>query len=439
MSQSNALLRAQPDGATNRDSDATSQTRRRVSRKPFVAVGAAAALAIGWGTISHVRVAGEAQQTQQASRDRTPVLRVAPAELRAGPVKLRVPGQTLAFESARLFARATGYIAERRVDIGSRVKKGDLLALISAPDLDHQLAQARAQLVQYNAQTAQARAQVEVSRANSTLANVTYGRTKTLADKGWETLQNLDTNYASTQTQQANVANAQAGVAVAEANAKAQEATVERLKQLTEFERVVAPFDGVITSRNIEIGDLVNADSAGASMFSIARDDLLRIQSYVPQSNAIDLHSGIEARVTLPETPDRQWPGHIARDAVALDASSRSLLVEVDVPNENHELRPGLFVNVELLTPRATPGVIVPAEAIVFNKAGLRVATVDADNRIRFRQIVIARDFGSEAEVTGGLSGGERIVLNPPADLKEGQLARLPDVAPPAAGKVSQR
>ncbi len=213
-------------------------------------------------------------------------------------------------DSANLYPRATGYIAERRVDIGSRVHKDDLLVRIEAPDLDQQLAQAQAQLGQNKAAVLQAQTQVQSAQARTKLANVTKYRETTLATQGWETKQNADNATANFSVQTAGIANAEAGVAVALANLKAQQASIDRLQALTAFERVKAPFDGVITARNVDTGDLLTQDSLGGNpMFSIVRDDVLRIVVNVPQSSAIGIHDGVEAQVTVPEMLDESSRG----------------------------------------------------------------------------------------------------------------------------------
>jgi len=376
---------------------------------------------IGLGAWLHWRTYAAAAETQAQQEDFVPQVRTAVAQKVSTPVELTLPGQTEAFDTANLYPRATGYVAERRVDIGSRVHAGDLLLRIEAPDLDQQLEQARAQLGQNQAAVLQAQAQVQSAVANTHLADVTKYRETTLATQGWETRQNADNATANFSVQTAGIANAQAGVAVAEANLKAQQATVDRLQALTAFEQVKAPFDGVITARNVDKGDLLTQDSlSGTPMFSIVRDDVLRIAVYVPQSSAIGIRDGVEAQVSVPELPGRIFKGRVARSAVALQSSSRSMLTEVDVANPNGELRAGLFVNVAFSIPRQTPAVVVPDAALVFNATGLQVATVDPEGLVRFQKVTIYRDFGTSAELRDGLAGGENLVLSPPADLADG-------------------
>jgi RND family efflux transporter MFP subunit len=390
----------------------------------FVLVQIAALL--GLGGYLHGQTYAAAMETQRQQRDFVPQVRTITARKIDKPVELTLPGQTEAFNIASLFPRATGYVAERRVDIGSRVRKDDLLLRIAAPDLDQQLEQAQAQRGQTQAAVLQAQAQVQSAQANTKLADVTKFRETTLANKGWETMQNADNATANFSVQTAGITTAQAGVAVAVANLKAQQATVDRLQALTAFEQVKAPFDGVITARNVETGDLLTQDNAsGTPLFNIARDDVLRIVVFVPQSGAIGIHDGLEAKVTVPEMPGKVFQAHVARTAVALQAASRSMRVEVDVPNPDGVLRPGLFVNVTFSIPRQAPAIVVPDEALVFNAGGLQVATVGPEDTIRFRKVTVYRDFGTSTELRDGLQGGETLVLSPPADLADGSKVHL--------------
>jgi RND family efflux transporter MFP subunit len=407
----------------------------------FVAIPVLALLILG-GYL-HYQTFAAATNAQQEQENFVPQVRTTTAKKDAKPVELTLPGQTEAFNVASLYPRATGYVAERRVDIGSRVHKDDLLLRIVAPDLDQQLEQARAQLGQTKAAVLQAQAQVQSAEANTHLANVTKYRETTLASQGWETKQNADNATANFSVQTAGIANSRAGVAVAVANQNAQQATVDRLQALIAFEQVKAPFDGVITARNVEAGDLLTQDNAsGTPLFSIARDDVLRIAVWVPQSGAIGMHDGLEASVTVPEMPGRVFKARVARTAVALQAASRSMQTEVDVPNADGTLRPGLFVNVTFSIPRQAPAVVVPDEALVFNASGLRVAIVEPDNTIRFQKVSVYRDFGTSAELRDGLQGGETLVLSPPADLADGskvQVSRPPREDQDTAKRTASR
>jgi HlyD family secretion protein len=389
-------------------------------------------LLLGIGAYFHWRTYADAAEIQDQQKNFIPTVRTTIAGKEASAVKLTLPGQTEAFDVANLYPRATGYVAERRVDIGSRVHKGDLLLRIEAPDLDQQLAQAQAQIGQNQAAVAQAQAQVQSAEANTNLAKTTNYRTSTLANQGWETKQNADNASANFAVQTAGIANAQAGVAVAVANLKAQQATVERLLALAAFEQIKAPFTGVITARNVDTGDLLTQDSlSGNPMFSIVRDDVIRIAVYVPQSSAIGIRDGLDAEVSVPEMPGRVFKGQVQRSSVALQSASRSMLTEVDVANPDGVLRPGLFVNVALAIPRQAPAVVVPDEALVFNAGGLQVATVDSAGKVKFEKVTIYRDFGTTVELRDGLQGGENLILSPPTELADGSMVKL-STPPPA-------
>jgi RND family efflux transporter MFP subunit len=412
-----------------RDEDGELKAR---SRQRILWVLVPIVLVIAWGIYGHWQRYAAAKATQRETIDFVPSVRVAKAKREAGPVKVTLPGETQSFDIASIYARATGYIAERHVDIGNRVKRGDLLLKISSPDLDAQLAQAGAQLEQTRASLIQTQAQVQQSQANVKLANTTNKRTSTLAGEGYASRQDADNSGANVQVQAATVAAAQAAVQVAQANVDAQIATVQRLQQLTAYEQVTAPFDGVVTTRNIDVGDLVSADVSGATpMFVVAHDDTLRVAVQVPQSEATALTDGVAAEITVPEMPGRTFHGAVTRSAVALSSTSRTLLLQVDLPNADHALHPGLFVGVTFEVPRDQPRVVVPDEALIFDPAGEQVAVVQPGDTISMRTVMILRDLGTEAELSDGLSGDEMLVLSAPADLVDGGKVKIETNPPP--------
>jgi RND family efflux transporter MFP subunit len=367
---------------------------------------------IGIGAWAHARQQAATIATLTAERDAVPVVRTAILQPLDTPRRIDLPGSTQAFDTATLFARATGYIGKRNVDIGSRVHAGDVLAVIAAPELDQQLAQARAQLMQTQASLAQ-------SQTNTELARVTNGRTTRLVGEGWTSQQQGDQDRLS-------YASSIAAVGVARANLQAQQAQVSRLEELTGFERVVAPFDGVITSRQIDVGSLVTADAnSGTPMFSIAHTNVLRVQIYVPQMNYFGLKDGQQAEVTVPELPGRVFPGRLARNASALQADTRTVLAEVDVENTDGTLAPGIYTIVHLDQPRLYPVVSVPSQALIFDKDGLQ-AVVYLDGVARLRHLDVAADNGSTVEVRAGLQAGDRLILNPPIGVTDGMRVRTP-------------
>jgi RND family efflux transporter MFP subunit len=271
------------------------------------------------------------------------------------------------------------------------------------------------------AQLLQAQAQVEQARANVNLANLTNNRTTTLAVQGWASRQNADNAQAGVLSQAATLAAAEAGVKVATANIKAQEAVVDRLRALTAFERVVAPFDGVVTVRNVDVGDLVRADNGGTPLLSIDQDNILRITVNVPQNDAVGVKPGVQAAITVPQLPGKTFGGFVERSSVALNAASRTLTTQVDVPNPDRVLRAGLYAYVTLKIPRKAPSVAVPAEATVFKSNGLQVAEVGPDDRVRWRTIQVQRDLGRTLELESGLSADSQIIYSPAPELREGQ------------------
>ena len=395
-------------------------------RGPFLVAGLAVLGLLGYGGYGHWQRRAAAAETQHRAREFVPQVRTVEAARDDGPVRLTLPGSTQAYASTALYARATGYVAERRVDIGSRVREGDLLLRIAAPDLDQQLAQAQAQYGQMEALLTQARAGVDQARSGVNLANVTNARTATLATQGWATQQNADTSSANVQTSGANLAAADAGVKVAEANLRAQGATVDRLKALAGFENVVAPFDGVVTSRSVDVGNLVNADAGGgAALFTMDRDDILRIATDVPQNLAVGMADGVPASMRVPQLPGREFSGRVARTSVSLLTSARTLTTQIDIPNADRALRPGLFVDVTFAIPRTHPDVTVPSEALVFDHTGPHVALVEGEDTVRMRPVTIERDLGTSLSLREGLEGGETVVLSPPVGLRDGGRVRI--------------
>jgi RND family efflux transporter MFP subunit len=363
----------------------------------------------------------EVMATAEQRRDFVPSVRVATVQASDPNLVVSLPATTLAFTSANIYARASGYIVERKVDIGDRVKQGQLLAQITAPELDRQIAQNQATLAQNVAAVRQA-------EANKELARVTWQRNGTLVKQGWVTQQQGDTDRLNLQAQEAAVDAAKELVA-------AQQGLLNVLHQQRSYQSVVAPFDGIVTQRNINIGDLVQADAAsGTFMFNIIQSDVIRTQVYVPQDQAFGVKAGIEAVVRVPEIPDRTFPGKVTRIADALQPGTRTLLTEIDIPNPEGALTPGMYCLVELHIPRKTPTLVVPAEAIIFNRNGLQVAVIE-DGTARIKKISVARDLGTQVEVRDGIKQGDQVILNPSLDLSEGSRVQ----ARPATAAVASQ
>jgi RND family efflux transporter MFP subunit len=372
--------------------------------------------ALGFGAWGHYAQYSEVAAAAQARSDLVPSVRVATVKPSGGIIAVSLPATTLAFSTANIFARASGYIDKRDVDIGDHVKKGQLLVEIVAPELDHQITQGEATLGQLKAALQQA-------QANRDLAKVTWDRDSPLVSKGWVTAQQGSVDVQTLKAQEA-------AVGVAQANVNAQEAQLQVLHQQKLYQSVVAPFDGVITQRNVDIGTLVQADAtSGTFMFTIMQSNVIRTQVFVPQNQAIGLSPGVDAVVHVPEIPDRTFPGKVTRIADALQPGTRTLLTEVDIPNPDGALTPGIYCTIELQVPRKTPGLSVPADAIIFNRDGLQVAVVE-NGLARIRKISVARDLGTEVETRDGVKPGDQVILNPSVDLVEGSKVQVRPESP---------
>jgi RND family efflux transporter MFP subunit len=358
------------------------------------------------GARNHYAQSKEVDAIAQESRDMVPQVHIETLQPSDKINVVSLPATTSAFSAANIFARASGYIAKREVDIGDHVKAGQLLAEIVAPELDHQITQAQATLGQLKAALQQA-------QANHELAKVTWDRDGPLVKEGWLTKQQGTTDVQTLKAQEA-------AVSVAEANVNAEQAQLQVLQQQKDYQRVVAPFDGVITQRNIDIGSLVQADAtSGTFMFTIMQNNVIRTQVFVPQDEAFGLKPGIDAVVHVPEMPDRTFPGKVTRIADALQPGSRTLLTEIDIPNPDGTLTPGIYCTIDLHIPRKTPSVMVPADAIIFNEHGVQVAVVE-NGVVHLRKVNVVRDFGQHVDVDRGVKAGDQVVINPAVNLAEG-------------------
>jgi len=379
--------------------------------------------AVAAGAWSHFAQYRLVKDVADQQRDFVPTVRVATVQAPAGDLVVSLPGTTSAFAAANIFARASGYVDQRNVDIGDKVKTGQLLATIVAPELDHQIAQAEATL-------AQLRSTLQQRKAARELARVTWDRDKPVVQKGWLPLQQGTIDEQTLRQQEATVREARNNVV-------AQEAQVNVLHQQKIYQSVVAPFDGVITQRNIDIGTLVQADAtAGTFMFTIMKGNVIRTQVFVPQDEAFGLQPGVPAVVHVPEMPDRSFPGTVTRIADALQPGSRTLLTEIDIPNPDGVLSAGIYCTVELHIPRKVPSLSIPAAAIIFNADGVQVAVVE-NGVAHLRKITVARDLGTAIEALDGVKPGDQVILNPSVDLVDGakvQVAANPSGSAAGAG-----
>jgi RND family efflux transporter MFP subunit len=306
---------------------------------------------------------------------------------------LTLPGTVNSWQDAQIYARTTGYVKKWYVDIGARVKRGQRLADLDTPDVDNELLQGKAQM--------------RTDEANEKLAKVTADRYETLVKQGLVAVQ-LGDQY---------VAQLNADIATVEAD----RANVAKLQNMEDFKYINAPFDGVITHRNLDVGALVDAGSTGSDLFVIADTTKLRVYIDVPESYANSVRIGTPVTVTLSSYGTKPFTGTVARTADALDSSTRTLRTEIDVDNAGQALVPGVYANVKLALSTSTQNFIVPANTLLFRSEGLRIALVDAQQRVHLQPITLGRDFGNTIEVTEGLDSDMRIILNPSDSLYEGE------------------
>jgi RND family efflux transporter MFP subunit len=362
----------------------------------------------------------EVKATAEQLRDFVPSVRVATVRASPGNIVVTLPATTAAFADANIYARATGYIEKRNVDIGDHVKAGGPLAELAVPELDHQIAQNEATLVQL-------RESLQQAQANLELAQVTWNRDRPLVGQGWVTQQQGTIDIQTVKAREA-------AVRLAEANVIAQEALLKVLHQNRDYALVIAPFDGVITRRNVDVGSLVQGNATGGTfMFTMMQSQMIRVWVYVPQDSAFGLGPGAEAVVRVPEIPSRTFPGKVTRIAEALETGTRTLLTEIDIPNTDAELQPGTYCIVELNIPRKTPSLLVPADATIFNQNGVQVAVVEGGTA-RIRKVSVKRDLGTQVEVDDGVKQGDLVIINPPITLSEGSKVRAR--AEPAAPRT---
>jgi len=311
---------------------------------------------------------------------------------------LELPGRLEAYSRAPIYARVSGYLKSWSVDIGAPVKAGQQLAEIEAPDLDQQLLQGRADLAN--------------SQAAAKLSAATLTRRKTLLASNFVSQQEIDERSAD--------------LASKEAQVNAQQANVQRLEALASYKTVTAPFDGVVTERNTDVGALISGGTgSGAAMFVVSDVKKLRLYVNVPQSYLPGIRMGAKANVTVPEYAGRTFPATIEASAQSIDVSSGTTRMQLAIENPNNELRPGAFANVKLALTRDVQPLSIPASALIFNNSGLRVATVTAGDKILFKTVTIARDLGREIEIATGLTPDDRIIITPLDGIADGDQVRI--------------
>jgi RND family efflux transporter MFP subunit len=345
------------------------------------------------------RISQRHDQENFAQRTTQLEVNVATAQRDSTPKELILPGTFQAFNQTTIFPRSNGYVESWKVDIGDYVQAGQLLAEIATPEVDQQLAQARAQ---------------------EEIAKLTADRRRDLLVKKVVSKQEYDQNEKAYEAANANL---------------------QQLEKVQGFQQILAPFAGKIAARNIDVGTLVTAGTgnSGTPLFSLVQSDVLRVYVFAPQENAPSIHEGLAAKIVLQEYPGQEFDGKVTRTAGALDPQSRTMQVEVQVPNQQGKLYAGMYGQVKFLLPDDNAPIVVPADAFVFRAQGPQVVTVTNDNRIHWQKISVGRDFGTQLEVLNGLKENTEVVMNPTDDLREGVEVQVKGAEKPKPeGSVAQ-
>jgi RND family efflux transporter MFP subunit len=400
--------------ATSQDEAATPEVSRSSLVTLVVVVLIVAVASAVFGIVRRVHANNEL--VRYTDTNAAPPVSLAQPVFEKDAREIVLPGNIQAFTLAPIYARTTGYVKSWSHDIGSHVRKGDLLAVIETPELDQQLDQAKADLA--------------TAVSNAALAKLTADRYRGLIAQNAVSQQDTDNAVALLEARNTEVNSAQANV--------------HRLEELQSFEHIVAPFDGVITARNLDIGQLVTPAgstttpgsgtiSGSKEIFDLSAIGTLRVFINVPQIYAPDAKNGVTATLTLPQYPGRTFRGRLVRSSGAVDPATRTLLAEVDVDNRSGELLPGSYAEVHLNVSTNVPALIVPVSALILEPDGLHVATVDATNHAHIVRVTEGRDSGSTMEILSGLAPGQSIIAIPPDSLTEGELVRV--VSPDAETK----
>jgi len=381
------------------------KTKQSRLRKPEAGRGALWAV-VALLILAAIVVAGiiPRRRARAALDDRTnqlavPTVSAARPKLGAPQTEIILPGNIQAFTDSPIYARTNGYLKKWNADIGARVSKGQLLAEIETPEVDQQLDQARADL--------------GTAQANFQLSEITARRYEDLLKTDSVSKQDTDNAHGDYEAKKAMVASAQSNV--------------KRLEELQSFEKIYAPFAGVITARNTDVGHLIDSGAGGPAteLFHIASLSTLRVYVNVPQQYSQAARPGITADLTFQEFPDRRFPGKLVRTAEAIDVASRTLLAEVDVGNPKGEILPGAYTEVHLKVPEGAPALLLPASALIFHSAGLQVGVVRDGNRASLAKVTLGHDFGNEVEVVSGIAADDLVISNPPDSLIEGETVRV--------------
>ena len=402
-------------------------SRARTVRVVVLLILAALIIAgvVFWGIKSRIQTAAAVKETtRELAIPAVSVIHPKPGAMKNEVV---LPGNIQAFTDSPIYARSSGYLKQWNVDIGGHVKAGQVLAIIEAPELDQQVVQAKATIQQAQASLDQAIANEQQGKANEELARVNAERWKNLVGKGAVSRQENDQYQAQYQAQAANLNALEQAIAAARSNIAAAQANLGRLEEMQNYETVKAPFDGIVTARNVDFGALINAGNGGAAqeLFHMAATAKLRVYVSVPQADSRAAAPGLKSYLTLSEFPGRRFQGELVRTSGAIDQATRTLLTEVDVDNASGDLRPGAYAEVHLMIPEGSRSLILPVSALIFRSEGLRVGVVREGNRAELVPVILGKDFGNEVEVVSGIAENDSVIANPPDSLASGAAVQI--------------
>ena len=386
----------------------------RVSGRKLGLFGLVAGVALVFVVVSGIRAREEsdARLKQWTDEQATPTVAVIQPDAKVLNATLDLPGRLEAYSRAPIFARVSGYLKSWSVDIGARVKAGQVIAEIEAPDLDQQLLQARADLAS--------------QQASATLSEATLTRRKSLIASNFVSMQEIDERTADLSNKKAAVNSGQANV--------------ERLEALAAYKKITAPFDGVVTSRDTDVGALINAGGgSGLPMFVISDISKLRVYVSVPQNYVPAIRIGAKAVIAVPEYPSRTFLATVEASSQSVDVGSGTTRMQLGLDNADGALMPGGYAGVRLSLQRDTVPLHIPASALIFNQSGLRVATVGPDDKVLFKTVTIARDLGRDIELASGLSAEDRVIVAPPDGIADGDLVRVAGAKGAKPATVSEK
>ena len=404
---------AHPTGATPK--------RLEPGRRPVLVMFAVLAILIGAAIVVGLLPRLSRQKGILAASaemaERKPVVNATAAHFAKTRDSIDLPGDLQSLIESPIFARADGYLRTRLVDIGDHVKSGQLMGEIETPELDQQISQAKALLAQAQSTIKEREADIALATASLNLSRATRDRWQRLLEKGVVSRQDTEEKQADYGVKDAQNQKAVAALATARDNIRAAEASLRRLEELKGFARVLAPFDGLITARNVDVGTLINAGSK--EMFRVARIQPLRIFVNVPQTYVSQIRNGQAAQLRVQERPGQVFPARVTNVSDSLDTTSRAMLVILETPNPGATLYPGMYAQVRFPPAEASPFLRIPGDALMLTKSGPRVAMVGADHTVHFRAVTIGEDLGSEVEIASGLAEGDLVISNPTDAVQE--------------------